>query len=765
MKRVKMIFEIAKAELRGIFCSPIAWVLLIAFLVQASGLFVELLGRPVTGAELGDRLYNLTEQVYSERGLFGGMLSHIYFYIPLLTMGLISQEFSSGSIKLLYSSPISNAQIVLGKYMSMVSFALIMTAILVPFTLYGFVAIENFDFSMTLPGLLGIFLITCTYASVGLFMSSVTTYQFVAAISTFSILGLLSLVKYMWMGVPFVRDITYWLGISGRAEYLIRGMFCSEDIIYFFIVSALFVTLTILRLNSVRQKLSFKTSWSRYIIAISAACLLGYISSRPMLMGYYDATRNKKNSLCIEGQEVLAQMKGGLTITTYVNYFDRNRHLAMPNHQLQDKNLRFRKYWRFKPETKFKYVYFYDEIEPKSEVVDEVALREKMIKQADIEEQDTSLFMTPSQIRKIIDLSGEGNRLVRVVERESGEKTFLRLFDDSHSIPTEPEILSAFKRTITKSPRLAYLTSNGTRDALNQGERGYGRHVYDKKSRYSMINNGYDIFDVNLEQKLADDTNVLFIADVRESLSEVAMANLKEFIERGGNVIITTDVKHQDAANSILQMIGVKAMSGQLACMWDNFDYDLISGKMTPASTKIDKRFSLMRDYNSIVSFPGAVSLEYVADKGFDVIPLVVTPDKNSWNELTTTNFNDEKATISSDGTEIEQSNPVVIALTRNVGGKMQKIVVSGDSDFMSNGEFERYRKGFNARNKSFLFGLLSWLSDGECYIHIENVPSIDNKILVNLKDLEYLKWICLRIAPAILIFISLFIWIRRRSR
>ena len=90
------------------------------------GLFSDL----VVEQAIGNRLWDVTEKVFSSyRGLLSQVQQYLYLYIPLLTMGLMSREFSSGSIKLLYSSPITSTQIVLGKFLSMMFYGLIMLAI------------------------------------------------------------------------------------------------------------------------------------------------------------------------------------------------------------------------------------------------------------------------------------------------------------------------------------------------------------------------------------------------------------------------------------------------------------------------------------------------------------------------------------------------------------------------------------------------------------------------------------------------------------
>ena len=86
---------------------------------------------------------------------------------------------------------------------------------------------------------------------------------------------------------------------------------------------------------------------------------LGYLSSRPVFMCYYDTTAMKSRTLTSNSQAVMEKMDGGLTITTYVNLLDDNYWDALPRNVNNDFK-RFKQYVRFKPEIKMKYVYYYD---------------------------------------------------------------------------------------------------------------------------------------------------------------------------------------------------------------------------------------------------------------------------------------------------------------------------------------------------------------------------------------------------------------------
>ena len=186
----KMIYNIARTELQMLFYSPVAWLLLVVFTVQSALAFSSQLVGMTTSIEMGYSVSGITYTIFANPwgGLLPSIQGYLYFYIPLLTMGVVSRELSSGSIKLLYSSPITNFQIIVGKYFAMMIYGAIMLGILVLLGLCGLCTVKDFDWPMVLTGILGIYLLLCAYAAIGIFMSSLTSYQIVAAIGTFAVL-------------------------------------------------------------------------------------------------------------------------------------------------------------------------------------------------------------------------------------------------------------------------------------------------------------------------------------------------------------------------------------------------------------------------------------------------------------------------------------------------------------------------------------------------------------------------------------------------
>ena len=145
---MKTIYRIARLELQTLFFSPIAWLIIVIFTFQAATIFANFCSAIVTNAAAGYAIKAITKIIFSNPmgGLYSTMVQHLYLYIPLLTMGLMSREFGSGSIKLLYSSPVTNIQIILGKFLSMMIFGLVLVGILLFFVCFAGINIEHFDY-------------------------------------------------------------------------------------------------------------------------------------------------------------------------------------------------------------------------------------------------------------------------------------------------------------------------------------------------------------------------------------------------------------------------------------------------------------------------------------------------------------------------------------------------------------------------------------------------------------------------------------------
>ncbi|MFR7878057.1 MAG: Gldg family protein, partial [Butyricimonas paravirosa] len=162
---------------------------------------------------------------------------------------------------------------------------------------------------------------------------------------------------------------------------------------------------------------------------------------------------------------------------------------------------------------------------------------ELMLKRAEILNFDSNMFMRPEEVRKIADLGPEGNRFVRLLERDNGEKTFLRIFDDIQRFPFETEISAAFKRLVMELPLVGFVKGHGERDCIREGDRDYNRFAQDKPFRYSLVNQGFDFTEVTLDKPIPEQVDIIVIADMRNPMTADERANLDAYIARGGNLL------------------------------------------------------------------------------------------------------------------------------------------------------------------------------------------------------------------------------------
>lgn len=766
---MKMIYKIARTELRILFYSPIAWLILIIFSFQTGLFFAGTIEGLARNEFLGYRNHMLTMGIFGGYyGLFLTVQQYLYLYIPLLTMGLMSRELGSGSIKLLYSSPVTNTQIVFGKYLAMLIYGLVIMSVLVIYALYGCLVIENVNIAVIFTGLLGVYLLLCAYAAIGLFMSSLTSYQIVAAVGTLGVLACLTYVNRLWQSVEFVRDLTYWLGLTGRMQGFLMALISSEDVLYFILVVVLFLVMTIIRMQARCKKVAGIVTWGKYLGVWGVALFLGYLSSSPVLKKYWDVSEDEMNTLTKGSREIVEAMDGGVTITTYVNMFDPYYRYMLPRGINQDVR-RWEKYMRFKPEIKMKYVYY--SANPDTMALNKrfpgLTIEECLEKICEIEKMNPRNVLSLEEISKQVDLSGENYRLVRLVERENGQKIFLRMFDDNMLFPTEAEISAAFKRLIMPLPKVGFLTGHGSREMNRVREKdysGFSRNLY---FRYALINQGFDCDTVSLNCEIPVDINILCIADVRDILSEKEFANLNRYVERGGNLIICGEPGKQEIMNPIIESFGVKFLPGCLVRPSENRQADLILARPTEEGGEMSYHLRKMLKYKEKLVMPGSVALEYVEDKGFHVTPWFVSDSIGGWNELEQMDFTDldVPVVLNVQRGEMEKTYPTVLALSRQFGDKEQKIVILGDADCISNGELGRNRSGVKGSNYTLIQGAFFWLSDGEVPIDMRRPATTDNALKVSERGVVFVNILFIGGIPGALLLLYLFIWLRRRGR
>lgn len=234
---MKQIWIISKRELRSFFDSLMAYIMIIIFL-SFSGFFTWLYGG-------GDVFFTGFAGLNS---FFSIAYWTLFFFIPALTMKLFAEENKTGTIEMLLTKPVSDWQVVFGKFLATLLLIIIALALTLPY----YITVANIgpiDHGATLSGYLGLIIMSAAYISIGIFTSSITNNQIISFLMAlfigiffhfiFGILGSLG---------GSLGNIFNYMSVTTHFESIARGVIDSKDIIYFLsiILFSLMATETVL---------------------------------------------------------------------------------------------------------------------------------------------------------------------------------------------------------------------------------------------------------------------------------------------------------------------------------------------------------------------------------------------------------------------------------------------------------------------------------------------------------------------------------------
>jgi len=252
------IWPIFKKEMRLYFTSPVAWVIITMFLFIAGYFFYSIFAfytlasmQSAMNPQMAREL-NVTDS--GLRPLFSNVSVILLLLMPLITMRLFSEERRSGTIELLLTYPVRDGAVLIGKYLAALALYAIMLALtlLYPGIVLYFARVE---WGPLLTGYLGLLLMGATFLAVGIFASSVTENQIVAAITTFGTLLLLWVVGWSaeYVGGSWGRVLSH-LSILEHFDTFARGVLDTKDVIFYINVTILALFLTLRSLETRRWK-------------------------------------------------------------------------------------------------------------------------------------------------------------------------------------------------------------------------------------------------------------------------------------------------------------------------------------------------------------------------------------------------------------------------------------------------------------------------------------------------------------------------------
>jgi ABC-2 type transport system permease protein len=800
---MKIIFKIARTELQNLFYSPVAWFLTVIFLLQCAYFFMvpfyttahiqDILFRTTNFKDWGDTSSLTGKIFFGSDGIVQNVYKNLYLFIPLLTMGLISREINTGTIKLLYSSPIKLRHIVLGKYLAVMTYILVLIAILGFFMISGAFHIQNIDYGWLLSALLGLCLLAGAYSAIGLFMSSLSNYQIVSGIATFMVLFILGRIGGLWQKYDFVRDLTWFLSIAGRTEQMLAGLITTRDVLYFIIVIFMFLSFTLFRLKGEKEAKPWTTKAARYLGVVVASLMVGYLTSRPALVGYLDATAENVNTIAPKTQEILKKMgKEPLEITLYSNLFSikDSSDPSLP----ENRNAYLYGFWdryvRFKPDIKFKYVYYYDN----DGRTDDSSLYKSFPNKTELQiagltarrlDIDSAMFIPPTEIRKQIDPYREDLKLF-MTARFKGDTINLRSLSEKTQ-ESEKEIASKFKRLLVKKwPKVYFVTGNLERSLYKSGEREYSDHTINKTNTNSLINCAFDVDTLSLEkQDIPADITALVLADPKTELGRTTRTKLEQYIAGGGNLLVLGEPGKQAILNPVLQQLGVQLMKGQLVQSNPEETPDKITvalGKDAHDLSNYSQREGKAIDKKNYIDTAyttwlfGATALSYQEKNSFSIHPIFKTMPpgyfepsgraqrsgqvffrRETWLKMGRLVTDSVPPVFSPKDGDIREPFITALYLTRKVNNKEQRIIVMGDADIQSN--LRLVKSAFH--NNEFY----NWLDYGEYPVYIPRTHYKDKVLTVTKPTAKILKNTYVLGLPVLLLLAGTILLIRRKRK
>lgn len=228
---------IAKRELASLFYSPIAYVVTALFALLAGFFFLSMTFVPGEPAEM--------------RWTFFWMMWILIAIIPAISMRLLAEEYRSGTIEPLLSSPVSDANVVVGKWLGAMGFVLFVFSPSLLFVILLAVWSDP-DYGPILTGYVGLMLIGGLYMAIGTFASVLTRNQIIAFLVTVAILLLITVVTFFLPRAlpaeyaPYIAHIS----VPQQFEAFQRGLVDSADFVYFISGIVLFLTLAVKALES-----------------------------------------------------------------------------------------------------------------------------------------------------------------------------------------------------------------------------------------------------------------------------------------------------------------------------------------------------------------------------------------------------------------------------------------------------------------------------------------------------------------------------------
>ncbi|MEW6775569.1 MAG: Gldg family protein [Bdellovibrionota bacterium] len=784
---------VLRKELRTYFFSPVAWIFA-AGLLALVGLFyaftIEYYIRQYVFSQdqaMGAGGFDVNELLRD--GTFQNLIIFMILMVPLLTMRLIAAEKKAKTDELLFTSPISIWAVVLGKFAAALSvLALTLaTTIYVPLVTDGIGAIDWAPIWMTYGGLLAL---GGCFIAAGVFASSLTEEQIIAAVISFVLLlGMLVLsVMGSLFDTPWIKDAVEFMGHQQHFDRLSKGVLDTRDIIYFVSFAGLFLYFSYRYLSARQwqtQGATFRPSYKWIALALGLVLVFSYFLIRKFLPASDVDPRTWQEGIWVVGVLLIAgyaawdwdKLSERLSSRSFqFSSLASAEALVVVALVLGGNWVSSRRYWKWD--------------------LTDVGLYTLAPQSVDVArglpgEVEVAVFMketepTREQLKELLDLYREASEKVKVrfidpdknpqetkdynvdlyntIVFSRGEQ---RAQTTSH---TEEDITSALiKVSRDESRTVCVVKGHGEKDLDSSEPQGF------EMARKAIEGQGYQVRPISLlDEKAFDGCALVLLPGIIKRPMAPELERLSKYFEGGGRVFLLLDPAPADGLTDWLSTYGLEVrddvvvdIAGQI--IGANYLATVTQPPYPshPVSEKLPGQmiFPAVRTMDNTGKIP----------EGYFVVPVVATRE-NVYAETTI-----EKEPEPEFNKGRDRAGPLNIAMAVIRGAKEEesaeetpseeekkeetakkqdsRMLVVGDSDFANNQYL--YAFGFNS---DFLLNGVSWLADETSLVSIRPHKREAGQMEIPSQGAQMaIFFLPTLVGPALLVAAGVVVWLYRR--
>lgn len=724
-------FKIAKKEFRSYFSSPAAYIIIILFLALTGWFFTNTLFIDGGQAEL--------------RSNFNIIPFLLLFFVPALTMKMIAEEKKSGTLELLTTLPVTEAQIVTGKFLGSLGILVLAILLTIPNVLTIAILGEP-DWGVLFSGYLGLILMGSAFTAIGLYTSSVTDNQIIAFIISFVILFFLVMVSNLLMFIPFPEFFDY-LGAVSHYSNMLKGVVDSRDLIYFVSVTAVF-------LFGAASSIEKKQNFYRIFYVVFTALFLNVISF--FIFTRFDLTEGGIYSLSEASRKTVAELDDKVIVKCFFSEELPPQMKIIPA-MIRDNLEEYKAYSNGN--------FYYEFIEPSDEEFSKQIMTYQL-PSAQVQLLEKDEF----KVKKVF---------MGMVMLYEDKKEIIPFIQEGDLPALEYQLTSMIKKITTeKLPSVGILSGPGMTE------------LESIKTVYQILSSNYVVSPVSATKEELDPDKLasLLIIGPKEDFSQEALEAIDSYLTGGGKIgffIDKTDVN--------LQMMNVKKVETNLDSLMMNYgisvNTDLIGDKQAgmitmrqqkgffsfanqikypflPMITNLNRENPVTQKIDAFnLYFASSLDTTHAEGKGLELeIAARTSPEtflqSGNYNIMADRDIND----YAYDRSDI----PVLALIKGSFSSYFQNDVKSADTRMIVCGDAEFFAEGKmgSDENINLFLNLADWLTADEALISIRS-KEITQRPLKPLSDLmkTVIKTLNIIMIPLFFAIIGVFRWYSGRNR